>query len=396
MVPEIRSALGMESKSSGYDDVKHRRQLLESYLDAELAAMLSTDDKITDTMQVLGADGCLARLKEFFGDQVLVVVDDQGFAPALLNLRQQVQQQAGPVVDIRGFEPALLALCQQIHRQAQPVRTAVPDQNDNKEVASSREDWPLSSGRYDYNYDHQLTLARYEHGQVIHLSHANRLVPNGGPSKMDTSMSVMVRINPRPLYGGTPFDRAVTFDTGADRAMVSQDLVYLFSTMETVSPSPVVTFNGQDLICTGLVEFSLEFAGSSCGVTAWVSPALRDTIILGYLTMLGLGFLRTPRAMRTRNEPAREPVEETYPGMGVTVNDPTRFAGEDATEDIPAGLMSPFHLGWKRVVVFRQAQPHKCEVYYITPKGKRIHSKKDIDQYFRVAPNNHLSSLNFS
>jgi hypothetical protein len=220
--------------------------------------------------------------------------DDQDFAPALLNLRQQVQQQAGPVVDIRGFEPALLALCQQIHRQARPVRAVVPDQGDNKEVASSREDWPLSL------YGHQLTLARYEQGQVIHLSHANRLVPNGGPSKMDTSMSVMVRINPRPLYGGTPFDRAVTFDTGADRAMVSQDLVYLFSTMETVSPSPVVTFNGQDLICTGLVEFSVEFAGSSCSVTTWVSPALRDTIILGYLTMLDLGFMGTPRAMRKR------------------------------------------------------------------------------------------------
>ena len=77
--------------------------------------------------------------------------DDQDFAPALLNLRQQVQQQAGPVVDIRGFEPALLALCQQIHRQARPVRAVVPDQKDNKEVASSRDDWPLSSGRYDYN-----------------------------------------------------------------------------------------------------------------------------------------------------------------------------------------------------------------------------------------------------
>ena len=226
--------------------------------------------------------------------------DDQDFAPALLNLRQQVQQQAGPVVDIRGFEPALLALCQQIHRQARPVRAVVPDQKDNKEVASSRDDWPLSSGRYDYDYNHQLTLARYEHGQVIHLSHVNRLVPKGGPSKMDTSMLVMVRINPRPLYWGTPFDREVTFDTGADRAMISQDLVKLFSTMETVSPSPVVTFNGQDLICTGLVEFSVEFAGSSCSVTTWVSPALRDTIILGYLTMLDLGFMGTPQAMRKR------------------------------------------------------------------------------------------------
>ena len=95
-----------------------RKQLLESYLDAELGAVLSTDDRITDTTQVLGADRCLASLKKNFEDRVPVVVNDQDFAPALLNLRQQVQHQAGPVVDIRGFKPALLAICQQIHRQA--------------------------------------------------------------------------------------------------------------------------------------------------------------------------------------------------------------------------------------------------------------------------------------
>ena len=60
----------------------------------------------------------MTSLKEFFEDRVPVVVNDQDFAPVLLNLRQQVQHQAGPVVDIRGFKPALLALCQQIHRQA--------------------------------------------------------------------------------------------------------------------------------------------------------------------------------------------------------------------------------------------------------------------------------------
>ena len=89
-------------------------------------------------------------------------------------------------------------------------------------------------------------------------------------------------------------------------------------------------------------------------------------------------------------------MEETYPDTGVTVNDSTRFAGQDATENIPAGWMSPFHLGWKREIVFRQAQPHKCEIYYITPGGKRVWSRKDIDQYFRVYPSNHFAPANLS
>jgi hypothetical protein len=90
-------------------------------------------------------------------------------------------------------------LTKQIHRQAGPVQAVVPDQDGNEEVASSQEDWSLSNGRFDN--DHQLMLARYEHGRMVHLSHANRLVPKGGLTKRDTNMYVMVRVICTPCMG---------------------------------------------------------------------------------------------------------------------------------------------------------------------------------------------------
>ena len=74
----------------------------------------------------------------------------------------------------------------------------------------------------------------------------------------------------------------------------------------------------------------------------------------------------------------------------VTINDPTKFVGEGATADIPAGLMTPFHLGWRREVVYWHAQLHKCEIYYLTPKRKKIRSKKGTIQHFSNNPHNHL------
>jgi hypothetical protein len=43
------------------------------------------------------------------------------------------------------------------------------------------------------------------------------------------------------LYGGIPFDREVKFDTGATRAMILEDLIQLFGTMETIRLSPMVS-----------------------------------------------------------------------------------------------------------------------------------------------------------
>ena len=200
-------------------------------------------------------------------------------------------------------------------------------------------------------------------------------------------MSAVVRIKPHPSYGGIPFDKEVKFDTGAIRAMVSEDLIYLFGTMEEAVPLPMVYVSGQELRCTGLVEFFAEFAGSSCNVSAWVSPSLQGEIIFGYQTLMDLGFMRTNHAA----------TEETYPGAEFTVDNTTRIPGAKATEEIPPVLMPLFQSGWIREVAYRQANQNKCEIYYIPPgRGGKKRSRKDINKYFENVPNESLSSLNFS
>lgn len=82
----------------------------------------------------------------------------------------------------------------------------------------------------------------------------------------------------------------VEFDSGVKRAMVSADLVWLFGSMETASPSPVASVNSQDVRCTGLVDFSMEYVDRTCSVVAWVTPALQDSIVIGSQTMLDLEF----------------------------------------------------------------------------------------------------------
>ena len=49
--------------------------------------------------------------------------------------------------------------------------------------------------------------------------------------------------------------------------------------------------------------------------------------------------------------------EATLP-WEILINDQDRFAGQDATEEIAAGLMSLFHLDWTWEVVYKNAQPH--------------------------------------
>ena len=63
--------------------------------------------------------------------------------------------------------------------------------------------------------------------------------------------------------------------------------------MEIVNPPGPIGLedaNGREILCTGLVELAMELAEKSCNVTAWVSPAIRDKIIIGSTTLSDLGF----------------------------------------------------------------------------------------------------------
>ena len=105
--------------------------------------------------------------------------------------------------------------------------------------------------------------------------------------------------------------------------------------------------NGQQLPCTGLINFTVEFAGKMCDVTAWVTPALQNTIIVGSTTLMDLGFLDVgdiPEGLYFKDE---YDVEATPPEE-ITLNDPGRDPGEDAEEEIEAGWLTPFYKGWRR------------------------------------------------
>jgi hypothetical protein len=77
--------------------------------------------------------------------------------------------------------------------------------------------------------------------------------------------------------------------------MVSEDLEGLFGAMEVVGhPGPIglEDSNGQQLPCTRLIDFTVEFAVKMCNVTAWVTPALQNTIVdRGFNYVDGSGFL---------------------------------------------------------------------------------------------------------
>ena len=90
-----------------------------------------------------------------------------------------------------------------------------------------------------------------------------------------------VVIYPHPRYGGAPFSKKVEFNSGVKRTMVSADLVWLFRSMEMVSPSPVASVSGQDKRCTGLVDFSMEYADRTCSLAKWVNPVLQNSIVIG-------------------------------------------------------------------------------------------------------------------
>ena len=116
--------------------------------------------------------------------------------------------------------------------------------------------------------------------------------------------------------------------------------------MEMVSPSPVASVNGQKMKFTGLVDFSVVYVDRSCNVAAWVTPDLQDSMVIGSQTMLDLGLVGMKDS---EDAPLEQHVADAarddpnHDAVGDTINDPERYAGQDANKYIPAGFLPPFH-----------------------------------------------------
>ena len=169
-----------------------------------------------------------------------------------------------------GFVPRCLNLCQQTHQQTEPTCAALPDsaRNDAGEVAFFHNIRRTSSGGDDHQRD----------DRVAYLSREREVSLSGRPENSGQKMPV-VAISPHSRYGGEPFEREVEFEPDIERAMVLEDLVGLFGSMEMVSPSPVASVNGQKMKFTGLVDFSVVYVDRSCNVAAWVTPDLQDSMV---------------------------------------------------------------------------------------------------------------------
>ena len=152
----------------------------------------------------------------------------------------------------------------------------------------------------------------------------------------------VVAISPHPRYGGEPFEREAEFEPDIERAMVSEDLVGLFGSVEMVSPSPVASVNGQRMKCTGLVDFSVVYVDRSCSVAAWVTPDPQDSIIIGSQTMLDLGLvgMKDGEDAPLEQHVARD--DPNHDAVGGTINNPERYVGQDSNKYIPAGFLPLF------------------------------------------------------
>jgi hypothetical protein len=106
--------------------------------------------------------------------------------------------------------------------------------------------------------------------------------------------------------------------------MISDDLEGSFGTMEVVTPPGPVGLTdakGRELPCSGVITFGVEIAGRTTSVTAWVSPALRNRIIIGSGTLQELGFSTVEEIPKWIGSDG--PIEDTrtlgVPGLGSTI-----------------------------------------------------------------------------
>ena len=121
----------------------------------------------------------------------------------------------------------------------------------------------------------------------------------------------------------------------------------------------------------------------------------------------GSGIADVPTARVDSDGPIEETKTLRVSGLGSAVTRSTkqceiptnlgRFAGQNVMKGIAMELMSPFHIGWIREAVSRQAQANRAEIYYLSPDGtKNLQSSKDAAKYFQNNPHEHLSADNFS
>ena len=96
----------------------------------------------------------------------------------------------------------------------------------------------------------------------------------------------VVRVIPRTFrYGRLQFHIDIRMNTVCTQSVVSADWAArcgmleapgLYHIMEDTDPG-----HSQELDCTGLVTFDVEYEGKSSVMAAWVSPSIQREVLLG-------------------------------------------------------------------------------------------------------------------
>ena len=150
--------------------------------------------------------------------------------------------------------------------------------------------------------------------------------------------------------------------------------------------------SGQQLDCSGLVSFGIQFGGRSTEVSAWVFLSIRGEILLSWQTLGELGIIPEAFPMSPLeggllpSDEDTDVVEVLTPKkmpevIDLVTSDPGE-EDEDKTGDpdkIPGEGAVPFNFGWRREVVFRQARQAgvpNCDIYYIPPQDGRYRTRK--------------------
>ena len=109
-------------------------------------------------------------------------------------------------------------------------------------------------------------------------------------------MIAVVRVVPHTVqYGQSPFDIDIRVNTGCTRSVVSADWAALCGVLEAPGLYHIVEDtdpgHSQELDCTRLVTFDVEYEGKSSVVAAWVSPSIQREVLLGSQTLTELGLV---------------------------------------------------------------------------------------------------------
>jgi hypothetical protein len=103
----------------------------------------------------------------------------------------------------------------------------------------------------------------------------------------------LVKVEIHPVKGrATPFSFEVLPDTGATEALISADLIRTYGFhIDKSKRKSIFTANDSKMDCTGVVNLLIKNREYEAEIVAYVTPDIKETIILAWHNMIDLGII---------------------------------------------------------------------------------------------------------